>query len=178
MNSPAWYIKMPPHTSRFILFPSSTFSDIIIAHFPANCKFYLLFSSFFGNLTYIFAVKPHVRAQNFSCRWKSTVHKVRCWDCRKTSFFRQSVFWLCKTRTSESSHAETFSLRMLKKSDICSLFFGICTANSISCALRRGNIRQMKYSTKGKDDAFDVFVTSVNNFKHRHRLVKRYTHGR
>ena len=30
----------------------------------------------------------------------------------------------------------------------------------------------------GTDDAFDVFVTSVNNSKHRHRLVKRYTHGR
>ena len=28
----------------------------------------------------------------------------------KLSFFRQSVFWLRKTRTSESSHAETFSL--------------------------------------------------------------------
>ena len=50
--------------------------------------------------------------------------------------------------------------------------FGICTANCISCALRRGNIRQMKYSIKGKDDAFDVFVTSVNNSKHRHRLIK------
>ena len=30
-------------------------------------------------------------------------------DYRKASFFRQPVFWLCKTRTSESSHAETFS---------------------------------------------------------------------
>ena len=28
----------------------------------------------------------------------------------KLSFFRQSVFWLRKTRTSESSHTETFSL--------------------------------------------------------------------
>ena len=41
-------------------------------------------------------------------------------------------------KSSESSHTETFSLQKSKKSDTCSLFFGICIANAIECALMRG----------------------------------------
>ena len=55
----------------------------------------------------------------------------------KLSFFRQSVFWLRKTRTSESSHTETFSLLKYENRGTRPRFSCVCAANAFECALPR-----------------------------------------
>ena len=112
----------------------------------------------------------------------------------KLTFFRQSVFWLRKTRTSESSHAETFSLLEYKNRDTqgelphsgkrgwpgpCSRFLWFCFAKSISCALPRETLHSRKIDFIDRLRGIREDVPYLFHVKQRHgtddRIVPRET---
>ena len=68
----------------------------------------------------------------------------------KLTFRRQSVFLLRRTRTSESSHAETFSLSKYPNRGTRPRFGCVCAANALSCALPRGCRSCMNFIDKLK----------------------------
>ena len=96
---------------------------------PATFSSKLLYHVF-----HIFVKRP--KSNNCTKRQRNPVAKL--------TFCRHSVFWLRKTRTSESSHTETFSLSRYKNRDTCSRFLWFCDAKSISCALPRVTLHSRK----------------------------------